>query len=220
MRRHFNLCNITVFAEFPAVLVDLKSQIILSEFHHYIQPIESPQLSEFCTEFTGITQEKIDHDAVPLQTGLLNFGQWLNESIEKYKLILPKVGETNKATTAFMTWTDWDFGVCLTKECERKRIKKSTYFDQWIDLKATFKVIYIDDCNKFYSLLIRLYCLQDWYKYRPKNFADALTFVGMYFEGRQHSGIDDSRNIARLACRLVHDGAPLAITKNLTPLCK
>lgn len=40
----------------------------------------------------------------------------------------------------------------------------------------------------------------------------------MIFNGREHSGIDDARNIARLACRLVHDGAPLAITKDLSPL--
>lgn len=58
---------------------------------------------------------------------------------------------------------------------------------------------------------------QDWYKYRPKNFADALKFVGMNFIGREHSGIDDARNICRLAFRLVHDGAPLTIKTDLSP---
>lgn len=117
----------------------MSNQKILSEFHQYIRPIESPKLSEFCVNFTGITQETIDRDAVSLQTGLSNFEQWLNESIEKYKLVLPKTSD-KKATAAFMTWSDWDFDVCLAKECERKKIKKQLYFDQWIDLKATFKV--------------------------------------------------------------------------------
>jgi len=40
----------------------------------------------------------------------------------------------------------------------------------------------------------------------------------MKFEGREHSGIDDARNISRLACRLVQDGASLKITTDLSPL--
>lgn len=127
-------------SEFPAVLIDLSTNKILSEFHQFILPIESPKLSEFCINFTGINQETIDNDSVPLQTGLMNFQQWLNESVAKYNLILPQNADIANATTAFVTWSDWDFGVCLLKECERKRIKKPQCFDQWIDLKATFKV--------------------------------------------------------------------------------
>lgn len=44
-----------------------------------------------------------------------------------------------------------------------------------------------------------------------------MKFVGMNFLGREHSGIDDARNITRLACRLVHDGAALKITTDLSP---
>lgn len=127
-------------SEFPAILVDLNDQKVLSEFHQYIVPIESPTLSKFCTQLTGITQDIIDNDAVPLQTGLLNFNQWLTASIEKYDLVLPKTGNEQIPTCAFVTWSDWDFGVCLRKECNRKGITKSQHFDQWIDLKATFKV--------------------------------------------------------------------------------
>lgn len=47
-----------------------------------------------------------------------------------------------------------------------------------------------------------------------------MKFVGMVFKGREHSGIDDARNISRLACRLVRDGAPLAITKDLAMINK
>lgn len=61
------------------------------------------------------------------------------------------------------------------------------------------------------------FLLQEWYKYRPKNFADALLHVNMRFEGREHSGIDDARNIARLADRMVKDGATLTISKDLKP---
>lgn len=132
------------------MLVDLEDQKILSEFHQYIIPIESPTLSEFCVNFTGITQQTIDNDAIPLQTGLLKFNQWLTESIEKYEFTLPKTGDEHStpATCAFVTWSDWDFGVCLKKECDRKGIKKSHHFDRWVDLKATFKV---EVCFRIFS---------------------------------------------------------------------
>lgn len=142
-QRHSLIYFFRYNTEFPAILVELKTQKILSEFRQYIMPIESPKLSEFCINLTGITQEKLDHGSVPLQTGLMYFSKWLNESIDKHKLVLPKVRDKHSnGTTAFVTWSDWDFGICLTKECERKRIKKPQCFDRWIDLKATFKVTY------------------------------------------------------------------------------
>jgi 3'-5' exoribonuclease 1 len=44
-----------------------------------------------------------------------------------------------------------------------------------------------------------------------------LDLQGMKFEGRLHSGIDDSRNIARIAAKLVEDGSPMYINEGLPP---
>lgn len=38
-----------------------------------------------------------------------------------------------------------------------------------------------------------------------------LRYYGMLFEGRKHSGIDDARNLARLALALLKEGAVLRI---------
>lgn len=38
------------------------------------------------------------------------------------------------------TYIDWDLGVALHYECQRKQIRKASYFNQWIDLRATYKV--------------------------------------------------------------------------------
>jgi inhibitor of KinA sporulation pathway (predicted exonuclease) len=50
--------------EFPAVLYDAKNRIVpedpLSVFHTYVMPTEEPVLSKFCTELTGIDQEKVN----------------------------------------------------------------------------------------------------------------------------------------------------------------
>lgn len=49
---------------------------------------------------------------------------------------------------AFATYGDCDFDVYLHEECKRKGLQKPHYFDQWIDVKATYKVnmLYLDVC--------------------------------------------------------------------------
>ncbi|CAD7011857.1 unnamed protein product [Ceratitis capitata] len=182
--------------EFPAVLVNMQTGKVEAEFQKFVMPIESPKLSAFCTELTGIKQKSVD-DGMPLQTAIMMFQEWLRKELRTRNLQLPKMSKDKPiGTCAFVTWTDWDFGVCLAKECQRKRLKKPTYFNQWIDLRAIFR---------------------EWYKYRPINFADAISHVGLTFKGREHSGIDDARNLASLAYKIANDGAPLAITKDLAP---
>ena len=38
-------------------------------------------------------------------------------------------------------YIDWDLEVCLNYECRRKQIRKPNYFNQWIDVRATYKVL-------------------------------------------------------------------------------
>ncbi|XP_030375149.1 ERI1 exoribonuclease 2 [Scaptodrosophila lebanonensis] len=182
--------------EFPAVLVNLKTGKIEAQFHKYVMPIESPRLSSYCIELTGIQQKTVDN-GVPLQTALTMFHEWLRKELRARNLTLPKMRKDNiLGNCAFVTWTDWDFGICLSKECSRKHIRKAYYFNQWIDVRAIYR---------------------QWYKYRPCNFSDALTHVGLTFEGRAHSGIDDAKNLGALMCKMVRDGALFSITKDLTP---
>ncbi|XP_014085781.1 3'-5' exonuclease Snipper isoform X2 [Bactrocera oleae] len=182
--------------EFPAVLMNMQTGKIEAEFHKYVMPIESPKLSAYCTELTGIKQQMVDN-GMPLQTAIMMFQEWLRKELRARNLQLPKMSKDKMiGNCAFVSWTDWDFGICLAKECQRKRLKKPSYFNQWIDLRAVFRA---------------------WYKYKPLNFADAISHVGLTFEGRQHSGQDDARNLAALAYKMACDGAPLAITKDLVP---
>lgn len=177
--------------------MDVKTGEILSEFHQYVMPTEEPQLSEFCTNLTGITQATIKKSGVSIRACLKLFDIWLDDVMEMHQLILPKTNASNlRGNCAFASWSDWDFGVCLHGECGRKRLNKPTYFDQWIDIKHTYKICYM---------------------HTPKNFADALKNAKLEFEGREHSGIDDARNIARLAFRMAVNGIQYEITKDLRP---
>ncbi|NXC38347.1 ERI2 exoribonuclease, partial [Penelope pileata] len=192
--------------EFPAVLLNASTGEIESEFHAFVQPQEHPVLSEFCAELTGITQARpwfalvtrCFDEGVPLNVCLSQFLKWI-QKIQKEKKILfgsdlPSDPTSKAKPCAFVTWTDWDLGVCLHYECKRKQLRKPDIFNSWIDLKATYRAFY----NR-----------------KPEGLNGALQDLGLAFTGRQHSGLDDSRNTARLAWRLICDGCVLKITKSL-----
>ena len=59
-------------------------------------------------------------------------------------LFLPLVAflycTTVTVPTSYPIHIDWDLGVALHYECQRKQIRKASYFNQWIDLRAAYKV--------------------------------------------------------------------------------
>ncbi|XP_058672192.1 ERI1 exoribonuclease 2 [Ammospiza caudacuta] len=183
--------------EFPAVLLNTSTGAIESEFHMYVQPQEHPILSEFCKELTGITQNQVDQ-GVPLNICLSQFMKWIQKIQKEKKIMFSTDSQSNYTSEAkacaFVTWTDWDLGVCLHYECRRKQLRKPDILNSWIDLKATYRAFY----NR-----------------KPKGLNGALQDLGIAFEGREHSGLDDSRNTARLAWRLICDGCVLKVTKSL-----
>ncbi|NXH70369.1 ERI2 exoribonuclease, partial [Hydrobates tethys] len=183
--------------EFPAVLLNTATGEIESEFHTYVQPQEHPILSEFCTELTGITQNQVD-EGVPLNICLSQFLKWIQKIQKEKKIIfssdIPSHSTSEAKPCTFVTWTDWDLGVCLQYECKRKQLRKPDILNSWIDLKATYRAFY----NR-----------------KPNGLNGALQDLGIAFAGREHSGLDDSRNTARLAWRLICDGCVLKVTKSL-----
>ncbi|XP_075623414.1 ERI1 exoribonuclease 2 isoform X2 [Balearica regulorum gibbericeps] len=183
--------------EFPAVLLNTSTGEIESEFHTYVQPQEHPLLSEFCRELTGITQNQVD-EGVPLNICLSQFLKWIQKIQKEKKIIfssdIPSLAASEAKLCTFVTWTDWDLGVCLQYECKRKQLRKPDILNSWIDLKATYRAFY----NR-----------------KPKGLSGALQDLGIAFAGREHSGLDDSRNTARLAWRLICDGCVLKVTKSL-----
>ena len=68
------------------------------------------------------------------------------------------------------------------------------FLNSWIDLRATYRLFY---------------------KRKPKGLSGALQEVGIEFSGREHSGLDDSRNTALLAWKMIRDGCLMKITRSL-----
>ncbi|XP_058892961.1 ERI1 exoribonuclease 2 isoform X3 [Kogia breviceps] len=89
---------------------------------------------------------------------------------------------------------NWDLGVCLEYECKRKQLLKPVFLNSWIDLRVTYKIFY---------------------RRKPKGLRGALQDVGIEFLGREHFGLDDSRNTALLAWKMIRDGCLMKITRSL-----
>lgn len=103
-----------------------------------MRPTENPELSKFCKSFTGINQEDVD-GGVLLGEAIQMFHNWVNSFYFAKGLILMDEGN-KKQNTVLITWSDFDLGIYLAGECERKSIPRPAYFDIWIDIRELYKV--------------------------------------------------------------------------------
>ena len=82
-------------------------------------------------------------NGVPLPTCLYLFKQWVGRLREEVGVVLMEPGceyTDRDPLCALVTWSDWDLGTCLNHECSRKQIRKSSHFNQWIDIRAVYRV--------------------------------------------------------------------------------
>lgn len=170
--------------EFPMVLLDLQSLKICGEFHKYVRPVVHPKLTDFCTELTGITQDMVD-SGVSMQQAFEEAEHWL----EGHGLIDKNSGK-KLIPFVFVTCGDWDLKTALSENWKlawENRRKLPKYWDEWINIKVSFSSQY------------------------PKlkgggSMVGMLNALQLELIGRHHSGIDDTRNIARICVKMANDG--------------
>ena len=86
------------------------------------------------------------------------------------------------------THSPWDIKECLFLQCVFSNIPFPKYAVKWIDTRKLF--------TSFYGI-------------KSGNLSTMLKRLGLQFEGRQHCGLDDSRNIVRVATQMIKDGCVL-----------
>ncbi|KAL3313556.1 ERI1 exoribonuclease 2 [Cichlidogyrus casuarinus] len=180
----------TEIIEFPAIIVDLKENKTLEIFHHYVRPTEQPILTDFCMNLTGISQKIVDQ-AKSIELVLKLYDIWIKELQTKYGI---EFREDAQVSVAHASWTDWDVRTCLYNECTRKKIPIPKYLLHRIDLKEIFKAWLETDHPLRLGIPKRM-------RWHGKLF-DALTILKLGFIGRQHSGIDDTKNTCRLLLKM------------------
>lgn len=160
--------------EFPSVVMD-ENGTIESTFRAYVKPEHNPQLSEFCTRLTGITQQDVDN-AQPFVRVLEDHTRWLTEQglFEKHGLF------------QVVTMGDWDFMNIFPHQCDLCNITVPPHFRRWVNLKHVLLTHFVG-FPKHISLhhVVTKYFKLEWI-------------------GRMHSGLDDSHNIAMILYELIH----------------
>jgi len=174
--------------EFPVVVVDLLAEegpVAVDEFHSFVRPTVNTTLSDFCTRLTGITQRQVD-DAPTLDEVLAQFEDWRVAKGLEYT--------DERKDFAFAADGPFDLRFFLHGECMRKGLAKPAYYDKWINVKSMFA---------------------DFYRTRHLKIHKMLEKQNLKFEGRLHSGIDDTRNIARILIRMRNDGCQMYVNEAL-----
>jgi len=118
--------------EFPAILVDIRRGIVDKKrsFHTYVKPWRNPKLTAFCTELTGITQDKVD-SAPSMQEAVQMFVKWYQETIP--------VG----SRAVFATDGPWDFkNFLFTQAVLRDHVSFPTIFYEYFDVRTTFSRVF------------------------------------------------------------------------------
>jgi len=157
--------------EFPIVPVCLKTNKILQDkiFHEYVKPTEVPEITEFCTGLTGITQETV------------NKGSTIQEVLQKCDAYMLKNGFNNE-NTVFVTCGNWDLNTCLKNEMTYKNIQYSEYFKKFVNIKMMYESVTGQ---------------------KAKGMDGMLQDLNLELDGKHHSGIDDSKNIAKILVELL-----------------
>ena len=82
----------------------------------------------------------------------------------------------------------------MHKQCRISGIPFPRWARKWVNVRKAFS---------------------NFYGFRRAKLTSMLENMGMAFEGHQHSGLDDSRNIARIVIRMIDDGYDLKVNERI-----
>jgi len=162
--------------EFPSVLYKINEEkqtcTFISEFARYVKPTINPELSKFCTELTGITQQTVN-SAETIDKVYPAHAQWIDSNVPK------------EANFIIATCGHWDLRTQLPREISNKKLKHIRLYKSYINVKDEFEYFYQTKAGGMKGML---------------------NYLKFTLDGRHHSGIDDSRNIAKIMCKIIADG--------------
>lgn len=129
--------------------------------------------------------QKMVDEADPFQSVLQRVVAWLQER---------ELG--TKYKYAILTDGAWDMSKFLNIQCRISRIRYPQFAKKWINIRKSY--------GNFYKV-----------PRTQTKLSTMLEKLGLQYEGRPHSGLDDSRNIARIALRMLQDGCQLRVNERI-----
>jgi len=109
----------------------------------------------------------------------------LPDCLSKFEAWMKTQGFTTD-NSIFVTCGDWDLQKCLPLEAAYKNLKTSADLRQWVNIKIFFNSVT---------------------QIRGDAMEKMLKDLGLELEGKHHSGIDDSKNIAKILITLLNRGS-------------
>ncbi|MFH4978832.1 hypothetical protein AB6A40_005541 [Gnathostoma spinigerum] len=173
--------------EFPAVLIDIRRRAVIDTFRSFVRPHSNEVLSEFCSKLTGITQDMVN-TAPPFKDVLDRFRAWMASH---------GLGREG-GRYAFVTDGPWDIAKFFQMQCIKSNSGVIPHdFRFYINIRKAF-------INKYKGQRLQRI-----------NLNGMLKDLGMKFEGREHSGIDDAKNIARIVIKMLEDRSELRVNEKI-----
>ena len=93
-----------------------------------------------------------------------------------------------------LTCGNWDLNTCLRHQCDDYKTEFPSWGTKWINLKKAHQKVF---------------------GHFPRSFATILSDLDLQFEGRPHSGIDDTKNIAKAVKALALKGHVFEVTDHI-----
>jgi len=126
----------------------------------------------------------ITQEMVTGQPTMLKALEMFDEWMEREKL-------KDNPNICFVTCGDWDLKTMLPSQCGHLRVAVPQYFKKWMNIKKVFAKIM---------------------KCRVYGMAGMLEKLNLTLDGRHHSGIDDTKNIAKILRELLKKEANIQPT--------
>jgi hypothetical protein len=100
--------------------------------------------------------------------------------------------ENNAGHALLVICGDWDAAQLLPRQCCYHGIPVPPWAKSWLNVKTLFRQAFPETAG------------------RRSGLSEMLGAVGLAFEGRPHSGIDDTRNIVRLVQAIIQTGVSIS----------
>ena len=114
----------------------------------------------------------------------------LSDTLTMFDGWMRKEGLLEKGVNiSFVTCGDWDLKTCLPVNCDYLGISYPDYLKKWINIKSYFQTIV---------------------GHKGRGMESMLRDLNLTLDGRHHSGIDDSKNIAKILRELAKRSEKLA----------
>lgn len=165
-------------------------QVTTDQFHSFVRPVINPELTTFCQELTGITQQVVDKSET-IDIVIAKLLSWM------VKQDLVDESLTSRDNFSFASCGNFDMKLLtpLVKDCLlEKKVELPDYFNRWINVKKTF-----------------LNHRDQW----PRTLFHMLELLDESPEGRPHSALDDCTNLAKVVRGLHRDGCKFSPTTRI-----